>query len=87
MANLNHDHDRHAFVIVKGAPEQVLGMCANQRTADGGTERLQENYWIDQAEAIAARGQRVLAFAVRAVTPTHTGAGHCAPPRISGRAS
>lgn len=72
MATLNHDHDRHAFVFVKGAPERMLTMCHNQRAADGKTEPLDAEYWNTSAETIAAKGQRVLAFAVRSVAATHT---------------
>ncbi|WP_028466013.1 cation-transporting P-type ATPase [Nisaea denitrificans] len=72
MAILNHDHENHAFVSVKGAPEQILAMCSAQRTAAGGTEPLVAEYWHARAEAIAAQGQRVLAFAVRPVDPAHT---------------
>ena len=72
MATLNHDHENHAFVAVKGAPEQLLSMCEEQRGAAGGTEPLNQAYWHEKAEGIAAQGQRVLAFAVRSVTPEHT---------------
>jgi magnesium-transporting ATPase (P-type) len=72
MATLNHDHDRHAFVFVKGAPERILTMCHNQRAADGKTEPLDSGHWNTNAETIAAQGQRVLAFAVRSVASTHT---------------
>lgn len=72
MATLNHDHANHAFVFVKGAPERMLAMCHNQRGADGKPEPLNSRYWEQQAETIAAQGQRVLAFAVKAVPPAHT---------------
>jgi magnesium-transporting ATPase (P-type) len=72
MATLHHDHENHAFIFVKGAPERVLAMCKEQRGASGGTEALNEAYWHDMADGIAARGQRVLAFAVRPVPPEHT---------------
>jgi magnesium-transporting ATPase (P-type) len=72
MATLNHDHERHAFVFVKGAPERILAMCHNQTAADGTSEPLDTGYWTMSAEAIAAKGQRILAFAVRSVAPKHT---------------
>lgn len=72
MATLNHDHNHHACIFVKGAPEQILEMCSNQRGADATTEPLDNVYWYQKAEAIAALGQRVLAFAFRAVPPEHT---------------
>jgi len=72
MATLHHDHERHAFVFVKGAPERILCMCTDQRSATGGTEPLNDAYWQAKADAIATLGQRVLAFAVRPITPEHT---------------
>lgn len=72
MATLNHDHEQHAWVFVKGAPERILTMCGNQRGGNGKTEALDTAYWNDQAESIAALGQRVLAFAVKEVPPNNT---------------
>ncbi len=72
MATLNHDHEQHAYVFLKGAPEQILTMCTNQRSADGTTETLDGTYWNNKAESIAELGQRVLAFAVKQVPPKHT---------------
>ena len=72
MATLNHDHEQHAFIFVKGAPEQILGMCTDQRSSDNGVEPLDTDRWQEKAGEIAALGQRVLAFAVRSVKPEHT---------------
>jgi magnesium-transporting ATPase (P-type) len=72
MATLNHDHESHAFILVKGAPEQVMSMCKDQHSTDGKTEPLNTVYWTEKAESIAALGQRVLAFAVQPVNPEHT---------------
>lgn len=72
MATLHHNHDRHASIYVKGAPEQILAMSTQQLVNAGGTEPLNADYWHEQANAIAAKGQRVLAFAVRSVPPEHT---------------
>lgn len=72
MATLNHDHENHAFVAVKGAPEQIFLMCTQQRTVAGKNEAFNVSYWHQQAEDIAAQGQRVLAFAVKSVPPDHT---------------
>jgi magnesium-transporting ATPase (P-type) len=70
MATLNHDHEQHAFVFVKGAPERILAMCTRQ-SAGGRTEPLNTDYWLKKADSIAALGQRVLAFAVKPVKPGH----------------
>ena len=72
MATLNHDHAGNAFIFVKGAPERIISMCHEQRAPAGGTEPINPDYWHDKAESIAAHGQRVLAFAIRPVTASHT---------------
>lgn len=72
MVTLNHDHEHNAFLFVKGAPERVLEICANQRCKNGKVETLDHTYWHNQIEAIAAKGQRVLAFAIKPVRPEHT---------------
>jgi magnesium-transporting ATPase (P-type) len=71
MATLNHDRECHVCVFIKGAPEQIVSMCENQRDANGRTEPLDTAYWNAKAENIAALGQRVLAFAVKSVKPDH----------------
>ncbi len=68
MASLHHDHAGNAAIFVKGAPERLLEMCQHQRDEAGGAAALDADYWHARAEAIAARGQRVLAIAVK---PTH----------------
>ncbi|WP_291010203.1 cation-transporting P-type ATPase [Hydrogenophaga sp.] len=72
MASLNHDHEGHATISVKGAPEQILAMCALQRGAEQATEPLDLAHWQAHADRIAGQGQRVLALAVRPVAPEHT---------------
>lgn len=72
MATLNHDHEHHAFVFIKGAPEQILSMCKNQSAGNGNVETLNQTYWQEKADNIAAFGQRVLAFAVKPVKSEHT---------------
>jgi calcium-translocating P-type ATPase len=72
MATLNHDHEHHAVVFVKGAPERILGMCRDQRMGDGGVAPLDSVYWQEQAEQIAAQGQRVLAIATKDQPSGHT---------------
>lgn len=64
MATLNQQGDC-ARMFVKGAPERILAMCRNQLDAEGETEALDHAYWNEKAGAIAALGQRVLAFAVK----------------------
>ncbi|MBL8533175.1 MAG: HAD-IC family P-type ATPase, partial [Betaproteobacteria bacterium] len=72
MATLHHDHEGNAFVFVKGAPERIGAMCRAQLDSGGTEQPLNPAFWRDAAERIAHRGQRVLAFAFRAVPPEHT---------------
>ncbi|QYF96167.1 HAD-IC family P-type ATPase [Massilia sp. PAMC28688] len=64
MATLHHDHEHHAVVYVKGAPEQLLLMCRDQRSGDGGQAALDRSAWERRAEELADCGQRLLAFAM-----------------------
>ena len=66
MATLHHSHTGDVFIFLKGAPERVLEMCAQQRTVDG-DQPLDRNYWLTRVEEMAQKGQRVLAIAVKAV--------------------
>ncbi|WP_436644268.1 cation-transporting P-type ATPase [Microbaculum sp. FT89] len=72
MATLHHDHPGHADIFVKGAPEQILAMCAEQRGASGDGAPLDEAFWTDRADSMAAQGQRVLAIATRQVEAGQT---------------
>ncbi len=72
MAVVHHDHEGHGCIHVKGAPEVVLGMCANQRMPDGGTAPLDCDYWHEMIDSLAAEGQRVIAVAARPVAQDHT---------------
>ncbi len=64
MATLHHSHTGESFIFVKGAPESVLDMCAQQRTA-AGLEPLDRQRWHNRIEALADSGQRVLAVAAK----------------------
>lgn len=67
MATLHHSHAGEAFIFLKGAPERVLEMCAQQRAIDG-DQPLDINYWLTRIEEMALQGQRVLAIAVKPVS-------------------
>jgi magnesium-transporting ATPase (P-type) len=71
MAVLHHDHEGHAWIHVKGAPERILAMCSAQRAADGSTHAVDAGYWRERMDGIAAQGQRVLALAARSTAPDH----------------
>ncbi len=62
MAVLVERNGNERFVLVKGAPEQVLSMCEAQ-ALEAGSEPLDQDFWHQAAHQIAQRGQRVLAVA------------------------
>jgi magnesium-transporting ATPase (P-type) len=59
MATLHHDHEHHAFVLLKGAPERVLDLCVQ----DAGGQAIDRAGWERRMHAAAAAGQRILALA------------------------
>ena len=61
MATLN-PVGADSVISVKGAPERVLELCVSQRSASG-DEKLDASAWRAAIDKLAARGQRVLAFA------------------------
>lgn len=67
MAVLHETPAGDGVLYVKGAPEKLLEMCGKQRMADGSDAVLDETYWREAAETVAAEGQRVLALAVKTV--------------------
>lgn len=68
MATLHRPADALAVVFVKGAPEQVLTMCVDQQDPEG-LQPLDAPYWLQQIDALAAQGYRVLGLASR--VPAH----------------
>jgi magnesium-transporting ATPase (P-type) len=66
MATL-HAANGGTVALVKGAPERVLSMCADQMAADGGSEPIDIGRWHAAVEAQAQAGRRVLAMARRAL--------------------
>lgn len=66
MATLHHDHAGHAFILVKGAVEQVLAMCSLQRSQNGSVP-IDLPRWHSKMAETGALGQRVLALAEKAV--------------------
>ncbi|RME67079.1 MAG: cation-transporting P-type ATPase [Alphaproteobacteria bacterium] len=66
MATLHHSHEDGGFILIKGAPERVLAMCAAEQ-ADAGPRPLDAGAWQRRAEALGAEGKRVLAFAIKPV--------------------
>ena len=66
MATLHHSHTGDAFIYLKGAPEQLLEVCAHQKTVNG-DQPIDREYWLSRIEEMAQQGQRVLAIAVKPV--------------------
>lgn len=54
-------------VAVKGAPEVVIGLCAEVRSPDGASDLddAGRRQWLDSSSAMAGEGLRVLALATR----------------------
>jgi 5-oxoprolinase (ATP-hydrolysing) len=69
MATLHHDHYGHGVIYVKGAPERVLAMCADEQYSDR-LRPLRQDDWHERIEELAANGQRVLAVTFRYVHKT-----------------
>jgi magnesium-transporting ATPase (P-type) len=67
MAVLHHDHEGHAFVSVKGAPEAILSRCKDQRARHGGVAPIDRDFWLASIDTLAGAGQRVIALASRAM--------------------
>lgn len=70
MATLHHDHEGAGLIIVKGAPERLLEMCRSERI-NGAERPLAISFWLDRINQLAAKGQRVLALAVKQTDPRH----------------
>ncbi len=73
MATLNA-HDRQRLILVKGAPERILGWCAYLYT--GCLEPLDRDAVLRTFHQLAARGLRVLAMAYRPAPPDTREIGH-----------
>jgi len=65
MATLHHDHEGAARILLKGAPERVLELCATCIGLDGEPRPFDADAWPIQMDAAAAEGMRLLAVAER----------------------
>ncbi|KQT83873.1 HAD-IC family P-type ATPase [Aurantimonas sp. Leaf443] len=68
MATLNRAPDAGRTIFVKGAPDELLGMCALQ-SAPHGTAPLDAADWTERIAVAARSGERVLGFASRRAAP------------------
>lgn len=55
--------DARLEVWIKGAPERLLAMCAQELDAAGRPQPLRAAHWADQVQRQAGQGRRVLAIA------------------------
>jgi calcium-translocating P-type ATPase len=71
MASLHRMDQQQATIFVKGAPEKILSLCA-QQYVDGKIQNLNADYWQQQITRMAQQGQRILALACKPNLPaTH----------------
>ncbi len=70
MATLN-PVGADSLITVKGAPERVLELCVSQRSA-AGDGPIDASQWRAAIDRLAARGQRVIAFASKAAPRADT---------------
>lgn len=68
MATLNQAGDGSRRIFVKGAPDELLGMCKLQAEGQR-TSPLDEAYWHERVAAAASEGERVLGFAAKTAAP------------------
>ena len=66
MATLHQDPAGNSLIYVKGAPEEVLAMCSDQRS-QGKDHLIQQDFWHAKVHEASATGQRMLAMASRAI--------------------
>lgn len=64
MASLHRCGERGRMVFVKGAPERLLAMCAEQET-QAGPVPLDAAWWNARIAEAASQGERVLGFACK----------------------
>jgi magnesium-transporting ATPase (P-type) len=63
MATLHRGADGREMLLVKGAPEVILGHCDRQQTGSGEAVPLDLGHFERVADKLAAQGERVLALA------------------------
>jgi len=64
MATLHRPDEGDAMIVVKGAPETVMAMCATQLTAIGELP-FEPGYWAMCLDGLTDGGMRVLAIAAK----------------------
>ncbi len=68
MVTQHHDTINDSnFIVLKGAPEKVISMC-DLELYDGMARTINPEVWLNNIQALASKGQRVLALATKLVT-------------------
>jgi cation-transporting ATPase F len=76
MATLHGSGSEPKMIYIKGAVEAILERCAHTLSESGERSPLDKPSMLRHAEAMAARGLRVLAFARREMSSDHTDLEH-----------
>lgn len=76
MATLHGADDAPKMIYIKGAVEVLLAKCVQALGEGGEVVPLNKALVLENAEAMATRGLRVLAFARRAMPPAHCSLEH-----------
>ena len=63
MATLHRAGDGREILLVKGAPEVIMGNCDRQQTASGDALPLDRGHFMRLSDRLAGQGERVLALA------------------------
>jgi magnesium-transporting ATPase (P-type) len=63
MATLHRSPEGREMLLVKGAPEVILGNCDRQQTLAGEAVPLERDRFMQIADRLAGQGERVLALA------------------------
>ena len=64
MATLHDMPGQGRVMLVKGAPERILAMCARQ-ASEAGAQVLDHAYWSDRIAETGREGERVLGYATK----------------------
>ncbi|MCC6946179.1 MAG: HAD-IC family P-type ATPase [Bradyrhizobiaceae bacterium] len=66
MASLHRTPAEEHVIFVKGAPERLLAMCADEAVHEG-ARPIDRAYWADRIAEAASHGERVLGFAYKLI--------------------
>ena len=63
MATLHKNPEEEHVILVKGAPERILGFCSKQIDEQQKLQPLNEEFWQEKTRELASQGMRVIALA------------------------